>query len=58
MKKTISYLMIVIMTALFFTGCQSGNLSSKTNIKILFSYTKEVGNNFRDILAENASTYA
>lgn len=50
--------MIVIMTALFFTGCQSGNLSSKTNIKILFSYTKEVGNNFRDILAENASTYA
>ncbi|MBE6070413.1 MAG: sugar ABC transporter substrate-binding protein [Clostridium butyricum] len=58
MKKVISYLIIVIMTTLFFTGCKSEGSSSKKNVKILFSYTKEVNNEFRDILAENAISYA
>lgn len=58
MKKLISYLIIAIMTTLFFTGCKSDNSLSKKNVKILFSYTKEVNNEFRDTLAKNASTYA
>lgn len=58
MKKAVSYIIIAMMTMLFFMGCKGEESLSTKNAKILFSYTKEANNEFRDILAENARIYA
>lgn len=60
MRKGISYLLSIIIVSLCFTGCGNGksNASNGKGIKILFSYTEEDDNSFRDTLSENAKSYA
>ena len=58
MRKKIIYLLLMVVMTIVLAACGDSMSQSGDQIKILYSYSVEVGNTFRDTLAESVLAHA